>query len=379
MNKTFFLLKSFISIVACTISFLLAMFVGVLSSYARLEQTYNNIDKGNIYISIQHESNPINLPDEYHTLENFAELNSRFYDVENCEYFALYRQPLYSKDNNENLYFDYTTNELTGTPQGILCVQLSGNVQDIFSLAVNSGRKLTADDFVYNLQKTVPVLMGADYLETYSLGDIFQAEYLYCTYTFQVVGFLSENSIIEQSTGSIFLDKYIIMPMFQINNESLVEQMFVPMKIHYANMTSGVFCADRNNYQKVLTSIENILAESKVGTYSFRSSSINQQMKWYTGLSLYAWLCLSIILLITFELLSIVLLSRVNKALRTPATKKYGVLIEVVLSLFIAGCIAFLLNVYQQLLWGVILALITVCAVVILGIMCKPHNRGKTF
>lgn len=53
--------------------------------------------------------------------------------------------------------------------------------------------------------------MGNKYLELYSLGDEFQAQYLYANYTFHIIGFLTDHSQITNPVRTYpTLDNYII-------------------------------------------------------------------------------------------------------------------------------------------------------------------------
>ncbi|MGB4595265.1 MAG: hypothetical protein WBI14_05110 [Anaerolineaceae bacterium] len=242
-------------------------------------QLYNDkdieSDQGKIYLSIQHESNPLELPNSAQTINGFKEV---FNSLNNSSfvYYEIYRQSLdFSFEQDNALYFS-ETQELVSSSEQVLSVQISENVQKDFKFSLSSGSYLLPEDFNYKKGNTISVLMGSDYSKLYNVGDVFSAYYLYSPFSFKIVGFLDNSCEISLSLGSINLSKYIIMPSINFDDLPQSNTGYVTQKIHYANKTSGKAKTTEDGFDFSYSYIKSTLENSTVGTYSWTSSSIEK-------------------------------------------------------------------------------------------------------
>ena len=178
-----------------------------------------------------------------------------------------------------------------------------------FKLSVASGRKFLPEDFSHSKGQPISVLMGSAYAKIYSLGDTFTAYYLYSPFTFKIIGFLDSSCEISFSVGSTNLDKYIIMPSFSFADSPESETEYVTQKIHLANRTSGIVRTTEDNFASGWEQIEQLLNNSKVGNYSWTSSSIEKNLL-LKGYNIRVLIPLCIFLSILFSILGLLLVTR---------------------------------------------------------------------
>lgn len=248
-----------------------------LNKFITISKSILESDEGNVYISIQHESNPLDLPDTVNTLENFRLIHNALKRNDSFTYYEIYTQSLF---NNENqiIAYDDSTWELSTECDGILCAQISENVQFDFKFGTENGRLFIRDDFLIERGKNIPVLLGSEYNGVYEIGVIIPAEYLFSAFNFEVIGFLENNTEITLPMGSVTLDKYIIMPSFEFIDAPSSNQEYVTQKIHYANKTSGILKVNSNEYNQAINSLQELIDKSEVGEYSYYSSSPEKNM-----------------------------------------------------------------------------------------------------
>lgn len=103
---------------------------------------------------------------------------------------------------NESTY--YTTKTL----------QVSEKFFPVFSIELSDGNFFTVNDYEYAKETVVPVLLGSSYKKLFSIGDVFTGNYMSETMTFEVAGFLKENSFFFSTFSNSFVscERYIIMP-----------------------------------------------------------------------------------------------------------------------------------------------------------------------
>lgn len=235
-----------------------------------------NLEKDNntIYLSIQHETDPRELPDNPETLQQFLTLYNELSQSDQFVYYEKSTQPLHTISG---IFFDNDNNqELTEESCWTACVQISENIQSDFNLSVSSGRLLSQDDFHFTQNEQIPVLMGNSYSSLYRLGDTFDAEYLFQTCHFKVIGFLKSGDCIETSNGTILLDQNIIMPSFLCDDSPQTEEEYMFQKIHYANKVSGTIRTLPEQYDAVYADITSKLNNSPLGKFSWYSSQLGE-------------------------------------------------------------------------------------------------------
>ena len=217
--------------------------------------------------------NPTELPDEGTTLDNFMAIYNDLKSLPLYKYYEIYKQPL-DITSGIGKYFK-EDGELSYAPMRASCVQISDNVLDDFDISVIKGRSLDNGDYSLYENAPIPVLMGYEYLSLYSLNEKFTARYLFTDYEFLIIGFLKEETIIHRSTGSISLDRHIIIPSFAYEYLPESNDDFATHKIHYANKTSGIIRTRPEDYAGMCDLVLPKLSNTLVGDYSWHGGSIH--------------------------------------------------------------------------------------------------------
>lgn len=220
-----------------------------------IEERTLELDRGKIVLTIQHETDPTSLPDTTGTIDCFRTLYQNLTTDNRYTYYEIYTQPLY-------------------LASGVVLqsVQISKNVCSDFNLNTVAGRLFDSLDFVWEKEDVIPVLMGSSFQSNYMIGDIFSAEYLFQTFSFQVIGFLTPGSDIIRSNGTILLDECVVMPSFEPCAQPNTSEEYLNQKIHWANRTSGKLYIEPEDYDSVSNSIKELLNSAGVGEYSCYSS-----------------------------------------------------------------------------------------------------------
>ncbi|MDO4293578.1 MAG: ABC transporter permease [Eubacteriales bacterium] len=264
-------------------------------------------DDGKIYITLQHEGNPL-LED----VQYFAAIEEQLQRIEGAVYYEIYGQPIYLNDAEE---------------ETLAALQVSDNVLESFGIRIQSGRGFTKADYRIG-ERVIPVLAGAALAERFKTGDHFFGEYLFDEYEFVVIGILQEESWMKRSQGSWLLDESIVMPAFHVDEESGFGD---GLRIHYANLTSGMLCTEAAQRDVVLEQAENILASE--GQYGLTTSSMALWVKHMTGLSVQTMICCLVIMATGFGLLLLQMYWRKQSGLSR------GFLLVVLLTNLIIVCV----------------------------------------
>lgn len=187
--------------------------------------------------------------------------------------------------------FDYETEALSDNCQAALCIQISENLQKSNHFECNIGRLFNDEDYLFN-GGTVPVILGYEYGNLYSLGTRFSATYLYDEYTFEVVGILEKDSKIYNPIEMIYLDKYIMMPSFHVLESP---ENIEGLRIHYANKTSGLIVSGKNDFAYVSDSVKQLLSNAGCGNYSTNISPVKYSIKGKMGIGM-EWFIICLLL-----------------------------------------------------------------------------------
>lgn len=90
------------------------------------------------------------------------------------------------------------------------------NFIDIFGLTLDSGRLFTDEEYVNLDPDCVPVLMGSDYKNYFSIGDTFEGTLFLKgkPMTFKIIGFIAENQIFltPGNSDTYYFNNHIILP-----------------------------------------------------------------------------------------------------------------------------------------------------------------------
>lgn len=248
-----------------------------------------SIDREHVYFQLQQESSPFSVP-----LEKYMELYTQLCNNSRYDYYECYLQYLQKLPASQE-FFDYETEALSENCEAALCIQVSENLQADNHLECYAGRLLTDKDYQFR-GGMIPVVLGYEYRDVFPLGAQFSADYLYDMYTFEVVGILEKDANICNPLQIIYLDKYIMMPSFDILE---VPDDMEGISIHYANKTSGLMISPKEDFAYTSSDIEQLLSNAECGDYSISISPVKYSIKEKTGIGIEWFIaCLFIALLI---------------------------------------------------------------------------------
>ena len=130
--------------------------------------------------SIQHEDNPLNK-----NIKNFDKLYSLLVEnqKEGYTYYEIYMQYLENTKEHSSFY-SQETGMLEESCKYIQCIQLSLNTLYDFDIILSNGKLFQDSDYIYIPGNKIPILLGDDYSDFYSIGDTFHLTYLFDEYVF---------------------------------------------------------------------------------------------------------------------------------------------------------------------------------------------------
>ena len=337
MRRTTKAVKILILIALLSISFtLFNVSLGFLYLH-HLDNSNLSFDHGNVFFGVQHEANPLALNNQPETLDHFMDIYTQLTSLP-FEYYEIYQQHLDCSLSN-NRFFDVYQQQFVVGSSHAHCVQISRNVQTDFDFALSSGRLFNEEDF--SCSTGIPVIMGWNYKDTFRIGDSFSAKYLFSPFTFHVIGFLREDSVINYSSLYIDLDSCIVMPSFVFSYTPGSEGEYITQKIHYANKTSGKIKVPSDSFDDAYYSLQAIVSSSEVGEYSISSSSF-EKMEQVHGKKPIVKLVLSMMGFVVLTTLSFILTKHAAKSMFSSG-KKTALLLTSIMIVFLAcSCSVFL-------------------------------------
>ena len=113
--------------------------------------------------------------------------------------------------------------EIEGEPAvATEAVQVTEDFFDLFPVQIAEGRRFSDEDYDFLGKGTIPVIMGAAYKGSFSLGDRFEGYYICDRFTFEIIGFAESGSAFYSSGDGrpVSYDRYIIMPFASISEDS---------------------------------------------------------------------------------------------------------------------------------------------------------------
>ena len=112
-------------------------------------------------------------------------------------------------------------------------LQVSDSFFGIFSPQLLEGRLFSEDDYIYERNKTVPVIVGSDYKEYLHVGDKITCDYLTEDLILSVEGILEENQFYYDEMAKEFksFDRYMILPALFSENASDFDKMRLLLQV----------------------------------------------------------------------------------------------------------------------------------------------------
>ena len=141
-------------------------------------------------------------------------------------------------------------------------LQVTDTIYDLFPFQVAEGRRFTGDDYEYLGNGRIPVILGAAYKETLSIGDTFEGYYISERFTFEVIGFAEGGSSFYSSGDGrpVPYDRYIIMPFASVSEDSEIGRIILLQQI------CGLI-TDENGREHALKQVNEWLVESGLGEW----------------------------------------------------------------------------------------------------------------
>jgi len=105
---------------------------------------------------------------------------------------------------------------------------------------LSSGQLFEDEDYNFNKNNEINVILGYEYSKAYKIGDSFEITYITVPIKCKVIGFLEKNTLLPYNSKMLTLDTYIIMPFFNIIDYNDVNGDFERFYIiHYSLKSSG--------------------------------------------------------------------------------------------------------------------------------------------
>lgn len=252
VKELFFLLKYnwslylfsiiILSLLAIVISLTMSMIVQTFHK----EQATNAIYQGK---KIFHISDTLIEADDFSNFRSKAQnINkiAHFYNAlvesDQIQFISTYDQPVYIENfkGGENfLYNKYIENNM----YNIKSMQMNSSAYQFYGIRLKEGiepdwEKIDADEDI------IPVVLGSDYSNIYTIGDEFSGFYYPKSISFKVVGFLEENqAIYYQGNAEFYLDTYILVPYPYRCSEVILpnsEEMTFKGILYFAMINSNI-------------------------------------------------------------------------------------------------------------------------------------------
>ena len=227
----------------------------------------------NAFIVTQYTHNPLQSTNYVQSILQYQQLAHTLQN-QTSHYNIISSQPLY-RSNTDFFFIDSLTHQFSQETSQIDSIQINEEAFQNNPIEIESGRAFEESDYIYSHGTSIPVLMGNKYLELYSLGDEFQAQYLYANYTFHIIGFLTDHSQITNPVRTYpTLDNYIILPSFTYINP-LSSDDYTSSLLNSANQTCGIITVETTQLDTIYHQIQQLLSSYQLGDYDcYTNSSI---------------------------------------------------------------------------------------------------------
>lgn len=163
----------------------------------------------------------------------------------------------------------------------VKCLHVSQNLFSEFGITISDGREFKTEDFMHKNGECVPIILGNEYKNIFSIGQILNGEYLFEDFKFEIIGFLPELTEIPSlgDMGIISCDRYAIMPAFSRENNA--EASFFD-KASLDQYVNGIIISDMN-YADVNERVQKLVL--KTGTMKLNVIPESGSIKNLTSIS----------------------------------------------------------------------------------------------
>lgn len=223
---------NFLSIAAAIIFFTLIFVLVINIEQANIEtKTAKNFDNQNVYqitdqLINEREREFFSSGQGYDVLHNFINTLSKSQAI---TFYTATWQPIGLADFKGDDSFDpryehggttetYEINNSTYST--VKALHVNNPVFNLNNLQINSGRNFNLDEYKYNENKTIPVILGSDHSKSYKLGDKINIYIYGKELQGEIVGFLaSSQKVMTANQPEIILDKYMLLPSLTFNDK----------------------------------------------------------------------------------------------------------------------------------------------------------------
>lgn len=185
----------------------------------------------------------------------------------------------------------------------VKALQVSQSFFEAEDVSLASGHLFEASDYRFLDGAPIPVLLGSAYKGYFQEGDRIEGNYLGKDVSFQVLGFLSENSFFYQYADNRMTscENYILLPAmsFTTNQDSDFARLVLAQQLYGEIRTSQTYSYLLNQIEALLKQCgldsryfrvssfdsEDITALSALDTYSSMTESVSNQFFILAGLS----------------------------------------------------------------------------------------------
>lgn len=184
----------------------------------------------------------------------------KFYDLissgEYFEYYMMYNQSVYMADyksNERNIYgYEYSTNlqdkimDIQGNDGSVReYTNLKGfwigdNVIEDFKFKFMDGTGFSSKDFYLRSNGNISIILGANYADSYKVGDEVYIDFIFAARKATVVGILEEGTNIYYRGSYRNLDTSVIMPIFENDTYNGASLYSLNVNHYYTFRNSGL-------------------------------------------------------------------------------------------------------------------------------------------
>lgn len=150
---------------------------------------------------------------------------------ENFEYMEFYEQPVQAMEYLDNPMDFVQSNDAEMANQSatdengkeiyvttLKTIEIGQTLNQQLEGVISDGRCFNSQDFIYQNNHSLPVILGSGYQELYRIGDILDLYYISDTFHFEVVGFFPPEYSLQLNNVSYNLNHFICLPFFDIED-----------------------------------------------------------------------------------------------------------------------------------------------------------------
>ena len=140
---------------------------------------------------------------------------------------------------------------------GLASFQVNQAVLRDFPLSLLTGRMLSGEDFMYDENKPIPVLLGSSYIEYTHLSNRFQGYFMTQPHEFEVIGFIDAGQFLPFEDFPTYLDNVIIMPSLTFNHTPANDRdLFFQQAVYLDKSTGFLGISEAKTFQTLVLYME---------------------------------------------------------------------------------------------------------------------------